>query len=99
MKRLFGLCEWDLCVHRWEVTGTFTRRADGREFTQRLCLKHGDMVADASLRHATQVDVWNEEGEHKQMFDPETAARRLAISKGIPVRQARRELERRRAKR
>lgn len=99
LRRMLGFCEHKRCRKRWNVVATLQPKTKvARPVKWRLCDEHADQMTHIFAQGAKQIDVWDDDGTHAQLHDFETAARRLAIEKAIPVRQARRELERRRGK-
>lgn len=102
MKRLLRRCEYPGCWARREVEAVLAKRtAAGAEDEIRswFCMFHADHLAKLAMRGAERVRVYDGDGDEPVEFlGVEAATRRLALEKGIPLRQARRELDRRRRK-
>ena len=102
MKRLLRRCEYPGCWARREVEAVLAKRnAEGEQNELRswFCTFHADHLANLAMRGAERVRVYDGDGDAPVEFlGVEAATRRLALEKGIPLRQARRELERRRRK-
>jgi hypothetical protein len=97
---MFGRCERPGCWAKWTHEATLSKKgAPGKPIRWRFCREHADEETHLFVQGAggsTQIDVLDDEGELvRRLYDEETAARRLALEKGWPVRRARRELERR----
>lgn len=104
MKRLLRRCEYPRCWARWEVEAVLAQRnPDGEptEIHSRFCEYHGDHLANLAMKGADRVRIFeaeNDEHPVSELLGFEAAVRRLALEKGIPLRQARRALERNRRK-
>ena len=102
MKRLLRRCEYPGCWARREVEAVLSERTaagDADDLRSWFCMFHADHLANLAMRGAERVRLYEGEGDEPVEFlGVEAATRRLALEKGIPLRQARRELERRRRK-
>ena len=104
MKRLLRRCEYPGCWARWEVEAVLAQCSpddDPAEIRARFCEYHGDHLASLAMKGADRVRIFegeNDEQPVSEFLGVEAATRRLALEKGIPLRQARRELERQRRK-
>lgn len=102
MKRLLRRCEYPGCWARREVEAVLAKRnaaGDQTELRSWFCMFHADQLTNLAMRGAERVRVFDGDGaEPVEFLGAEAAARRLALEKGIPLRQARRELDRRRRK-
>lgn len=104
IRRLLRRCDYPGCRSRGTVTGAFERRRAGSVVVKsqklRLCDAHAGALATIAMRgREARIRVIDAAtGEESEYLGRDAAARRLALVKGIPLRQARRELDQRRGR-
>lgn len=100
LKRALRRCEYPRCWHRRTVEAVLERRNGTGRIVQWFCDLHADHLATRAMRGADRVQVWDDDtGGVTELLGFDAAVRRLSLQKGIPLRQARRELERQRGRR
>lgn len=97
IRKLLRRCAYRGCWKAREVdVEMIVPGPNPRTIRESFCAAHADEVMNKVLPSAHTVKSWDEGGNYAEMHDRETAARMLAIGRGIGMREARRELERQR---
>jgi len=101
VKRLLHRCEYPRCWARRTVEARLdARRTDGTTTVHRqwFCDFHAEQLAKIAMRDRTaRVSIYDDEDTDQpsaELLGFDAAVQRLALTHGIPLRQARRILER-----